>query len=267
MKVGIYASMFGQDDPPTLESIESYIELAYALKVDLIDFRGNRGFSSTDHAYLFDIKMQCLHYGLSIGYVASGGHFTRNDAADLPEKLEQIRKDVDVAVTLGAPLIRVFVGPPIEDSDEQKVEIQAFQESCDYAADKGIALGIQNHPSTGDDVLRILEQSNRSNLTHILDTGEWVGSPSRNKGVPDPAYDIYGFMEQTASHASHVRAKFYKIDSGQEEWIDYPRIISILRDANFNGVVSVVFEGKDINSCDDTEVMRLAVAQLRSLTA
>lgn len=266
MKIGIYASMFGQDDPPTLESIESYIELAYALKVDLIDFRGNRGFESTDQSYLMDVKMQCLRYGLSVGYVASGGHFVGTDA-ELEEKLDQVRADVDVAETLGAPLIRVFCGAPLEDPEEQAREIRSFQQACDIAAEKSIAVGLQNHPSTGDDVLRIIDQTNRSNFTHILDTGQWVGSPARNQGVPDPGIDTYGFMAQTVDHASHIRAKFYKIDSGKEEWLDYERIIQIFTDANFNGPVSVVFEGKDVNDCDDIEVMTRAVAHLRDLLA
>ena len=264
MKIGIYASMFGKDDPPTLESIESYIELAYALKVDLIDFRGNRGFESTDRSYLTDVKMQCLRYGLSIGYVASGGHFVGTDT-ELEEKLAQVRADVDVAEILGAPMIRVFCGMPLEDPKEQAREIRSFQQACDIAAEKSIAVGLQNHPSTGDDVLRILEQTERDNFTHILDTGQWVGSPARNQGIPDPEIDTYGFMEQTASHASHVRAKFYKIDSGKEEWLDYVRIVDILKAADFNGPVSVVFEGKDVNDCDDAQVMTRAVAHLREL--
>ena len=38
MKVGVYASMFGKDDPPRLESVESYIQLAYQLKLDVDRF-------------------------------------------------------------------------------------------------------------------------------------------------------------------------------------------------------------------------------------
>ena len=116
-------------------------------------------------------------------------------------------------------------------------------------------------------MLRILEQTDRDNFTLIMDTGQWVGSPARNHGVPDPEVDIYAFMEQTAPYTSHVRAKFYKIDTGEEAWLDYPRIIQILKDVDFNGTVSVVFEGKDLNACDDTEVIRLAVAHLRAVIA
>jgi sugar phosphate isomerase/epimerase len=258
--------MFGKDNPPTLESVESYIEWAYALKVEVIDFLGGRGFASRTPEYLLDVKMQCLRYGLSIGYVASGGHFVGSDE-ELERKVAQTRADADMAAFLGAPMIRVFCGQPLTDPGEQQREIRCFQQACDYAAGKGIAVGLQNHPSTGDDVLRILAQTDRPNFTLIMDTGQWVGSPARNQGVPDPGYDIYQFMEQTAPHASHVRAKFYKIDSGREEWLDYERIIPILREVGFNGAVSVVFEGQGINRCDDKEVIRLSVAHLRDLLA
>ena len=33
MKIGLYASMFGKDDPPTLQSIESYTAHAYDLQL------------------------------------------------------------------------------------------------------------------------------------------------------------------------------------------------------------------------------------------
>ena len=79
MKVGVYASMFGKDDPPRLESVESYIQLAYQLKLDVIDFHSGRGFQSKQPAYLLEVKMRCLLYGLSIGYLASGGHFVGSD--------------------------------------------------------------------------------------------------------------------------------------------------------------------------------------------
>jgi sugar phosphate isomerase/epimerase len=264
MKIGVYASMFGKDDPPQLASVESYIQLAHALKLDVIDFHSGRGFRSKDPDYLLDVKMQCLHRGLSIGYLASSGHFVGSDA-QLDQKLATIKNDVATASFLAAPMIRLFCGLPAEDLEAQKREIRCFQKAADFASEKGIVVGLQNHPSTGEDVLRILAQTARDNFTFIMDTGQWVGSPARNNGVPDPEANIYAFMQQTAPHTAHVRAKFYKIDTGREEWLDYPRIIQILKDVNFNGTVSVVFEGKELNACDDREVIRLAAAHLREV--
>jgi sugar phosphate isomerase/epimerase len=266
IKIGVYASMFGKDQPPRLDSVESYIEHASRLKLDMIDFLAGRGFRSRDPAYLLGVKRQCLQAGLPIGYLASGGHFVGTDE-ELRRKLQQVRADVEMAAFLGAPMIRLFCGRPLEDAEARRREVRSFQEAAEYAAEHGILVGLQNHPSTGDDVLRILRETDRENFVFLLDTGQWVGSPALNRGQGDPHGDTYRYMEQTAPHAVHVRAKFYKIDSGREEWLDYPRILRILQSAGFNGCVSVVFEGKDANQCDDHEVIRLAAAHLRELLA
>ena len=61
-------------------------------------------------------------------------------------------------------------------------------------------------------------------------------------------------------------AKIYKIDSGREEWLDYERVMGILRKVNFNGNMSIVFEGKG-NQCSDYEAIGLAAKFLRRLLA
>ncbi|HJP31891.1 MAG TPA: sugar phosphate isomerase/epimerase [Candidatus Latescibacteria bacterium] len=264
MKVGLYASMFGKD-PAALPDIESFIDLAAELRLDVIDLRSDVGFHDHDSDYLLKTKLSCLRQGLSIGYLATVGHFVGTEE-ELTQKMDQVRKDIDIAVSLGAPMVRSFCGETPDSSSARQREVECFQEVCDYATGRGIAVGLQNHPCTGDGVLRLLEEVTRDNFAFILDTGQWVGSPGRNGGVPDPEIDIYRFMEQTAAHAVHVRAKFYKIDSGAEEWLDYERIYATLADVGFNGTLSVVFEGKAINTCDDREVLRLAAAQLRRLT-
>lgn len=263
MKVGLYASMFGKDRN-SFPTIESYIQLAYDLRLDVIDLRSDVGFDGHDPAYLHQTKLDCLRKGLAIGYLATGGHFVGTEQ-ELAEKVERVQRDVDVAYQLGTPMVRSFCGETPEDEAAQRREVECFQTCCDYAADKGIAIGMQNHPCTGDGVLRLFEAVNRDNFAFILDTGQWVGSPGRHQGVADPAHDIYHYMEQTAHLTCHVRAKFYKIDSGSEEWLDYDRIYATLDAANFNGTLSVVFEGRDINDCDDRQVLTLAAAQLRRL--
>ena len=262
IKIGIYASYFGKDEPKTFPNVESFIDLAHALLLDAIDFRADIGFNSRDPDYLLGIKLKCLKAGLPIGYLASGVHFVGTEE-ELRAKVEQAKLDVEMAAFLGAPMIRLFCGAPEEGVEES--EIRCFQEVCDFAADAGIMVGLQNHPCTGDDILRILRDTDRANFTFILDTGQWVGSPGLNRGIGDPNVDIYRYMEQTAPYASYVRAKIYKIDSGEEEWLDYSRIVRILKSVDFNGVMSITFEGQDINRCSDGEAFRLAALHLREL--
>ena len=179
---------------------------------------------------------------------------------------------MDIAVLMGAPLIRLFGGGVPEGTENREAlwstAISSFQEVCDDAVEKGILIGLHNHPPavapTADDILRILNDVDRGNFTFILDTGRWSGSPGAS--VSDSNVDFYRYMEQTAPYASYVRAKIYKIDSGQEEWLDYKRIMGILRGVNFNGNVSIVFEDRG-NGCGYAKAIGLAVKHLRELLA
>ena len=68
---------------------------------------------------------------------------------------------------------------------------------------------------------------------------------------------------ETAPLAVHVRCKIYRITSGREEWLDYPRIFKILRGVKYNGWLSIVYEGQDVEE-EETAVPK-AVAYLRRL--
>ena len=248
-------------------SIEDFIRTAYDLRLDCIDFHF-RAFPSTDAAYLSKIKMMCLQYGLPIGYIGMSGLFI-GTAAERREHAESCREAVDLAAFLGSPIIRLFCSTMPEKNgdgdDPWPAMVSGYQEVADYAATKGIAIGLQNHPSTGDEMLRIRRETKRENFNFIMDTGQWVGSPGAGpRGETDPDIDFYHFMEQTVPHALYIRTKFYKIESGKEEWLDYERIVPILKKVNYNGCISIVYEGE---ADDRVEQVHLAANYLRDLLA
>ena len=248
-------------------TIEDFIQTAYNLRLDVVDFH-QRAFESTDPAYLSSIKALCLKYGMPIGYIGVSGLF-HGTTAERAEHTATAKQAVDLAAFLGSPIIRLFCATIPEKNgdgeDTWPAMIAGYREVADYAATKGIGVGLQNHPSTGDEMLRIRTETNRENFNFIMDTGQWVGSPgSAPRGETDPNIDIYEFMEQTVSHAMYIRTKFYKIESGKEEWLDYDRIAAIIKGANYNGCISIVYEGEQE---DRVEQVRLATAYLRELLA
>ncbi|MDP6116564.1 MAG: TIM barrel protein [Planctomycetota bacterium] len=274
-----------KDDPRNWEDVEKVTRMIYDLRLDIVDLQPNRGFRSTETAYLRRIKLQCQHYGLPIGFIGVGRGFVgveegpdgRVVGVPLPEdelqkRIIEVKEGIDQAAFMGAPMIRHFGGglpdeTPDRDALWQKM-IHSFQEVADYAMGKGVLIGLHNHAPavapTGDDILRLIRDVNRENLTFILDTGQWRGSPGYRAGESTPEEDIYEFMEQTAPYATYVRAKIYKIHSGREEYIDYERIMAILRKVNFNGNMSIVFEDRE-NNCSDIEAIELAAKYLRGL--
>ena len=118
-----------------------------------------------------------------------------------------------------------------------------------------------------ENLLRILQEVDRPNFTHILDTGQYKGSPgsSGQRGKEDPSYNFYGSIEETAPLAVHVRCKIYRIQNGTEEWLNYPRIFEILKGVDYNGMLSVVYEGQDVE--EEATAIPKAVSYLRGLMA
>ncbi len=111
-------------------------------------------------------------------------------------------------------------------------------------------IGLQNHnhtniTSTGEDVLRLLKEVDHPWCTHILDTGQYLGSRGAG-GFAEADLDkhnVYQSIEKTAPRAVFVRAKLYRLRDGKETWLDYDRIFKILRRVKFNGFVSLCYEG------------------------
>ncbi len=260
---------------PEPSGYASQVEFAKELGLDIIDFH-LQGIPN-DPVFLGQLKKQCLDAGLPIGYLGSGTLAGPVEAKD--DRLGKAKGDVDIAAFLGAQSLRIFArGKWPEEREEQEAMwgpmIESFQELCDYAADKGVAIGLQNHnhgsfAMNADQVLKILSDTERENLTYIMDTGQWEGSLGGSpRGWMNVDVDIYkDHMERTAPYASCVRAKIYKIDGGREEWLDYLRIMGILQEVGFNGNVSICLETGDRNECSQEECLRLAARHLRDVIA
>ena len=248
------------------------IEFARELDLDMIDF--HMGGFPTEPDEMLEVKRRCLQLGMPIGYLGGGGGYV-GTVEERAEQVDRDRANVDVAVLLGAPLIRLMSGrPKLDDPDPEKTwadGVASFQQIADYAAEKGVFLGLQNHPPPaaprGKDILRMLREVDRPNVMHLMDTGQWWASIGADpRGEFDPDVDMYEFMEQTAPYAAAVRAKIYKIDTGKEIWVDHERIMRILKAVDYNGQICVVFEGQG-NKCSYEDCMKMAVAHLRNVIA
>jgi sugar phosphate isomerase/epimerase len=114
--------------------------------------------------------------------------------------------------------------------------IDSVEKLLPHAERTGVILGLENHwglGRTATGVLRIHDAIKSPWLKVTLDTGNFLE-------------DMYAQMERMAPHAVLVQAKTYH---GGGEWytldIDYPRVAKILRDAKYQGYISLEFEGKE----------------------
>ncbi len=269
MKLGCMSLSYKDQFRDGKIDLEGFIDKAYEMRLDGIDIH-TRAFASTEPDYLRDIRLRCLKRGLAISYIGVSNNFGKPQE-ELPDVVQDVKDWVDIADFMGIPMVRVFAAWVPEGETEERVWerlMPCMEEVAAYGQHKGVVLGLHNHnhgciTGTGKEVLRILDGVDNPYLSHILDTGQYLGSPgsSGQRGKEDPALNFYGSIEETAPRAVHVRAKIYRIATGEEAWLDYPRIFGILKGVDYNGWVSIVYEGQAVEA-EETAVPK-AVEYIR----
>ena len=114
--------------------------------------------------------------------------------------------------------------------------IESITECLPAAEKAGVILALENHwglTRTPEGLLRIVNAIDSPWLGVLMDTGNFLEDP-------------YDKLEEIAAQAVFVQAKTYY---GGGEWytldLDYPRIANILKKANYQGYISLEFEGKE----------------------
>jgi sugar phosphate isomerase/epimerase len=134
------------------------------------------------------------------------------------------------------------IEPPIEgytDKDGFKWVIDAIEQCVPAAAEHGVVLGLENHWGLGrtpDGVARIVDTIDSPWLQVTLDTGNFLEDP-------------YDDLEALADRTILMQAKTYY---GGGKWytldLDYERIARIMRTHDYQGYISLEFEGNEATS-------------------
>jgi sugar phosphate isomerase/epimerase len=113
--------------------------------------------------------------------------------------------------------------------------IAALREAAAFAQAAGVRLALENEagftPSVAEH-LRILDEVGSPALGLLLDTGNYpAGWPS---------------VEQAASRAAHVHAKFWNVGPvGEEPTMDYPELLARLRRGGYPGWITFEYEAAE----------------------
>lgn len=236
--------------------IEKVIDEAALLSVEGVDIL-HRQMENEDNAYLQKLKRHAFRNGVDLVSLSIHQDFVSPDAAERQKDIDHTIKCIELAYKMGIPCIRLNSGrwgtiksfddlmaargvepaiPGYTEDDAFKWCIDSIQQCLAKAAECGVMLAIENHwglTSSPEGLLRIRKAIDSPWMGLLLDTGNFLENP-------------YDKLEMVAPHADFIQAKTYY---GGGEWytldLDYPRIIRILRDAKYNGYISIEFEGKE----------------------
>lgn len=254
-RMGVSTYSFWRFNDATKLTISQCIDLAAEFGFDGVEIL-HRQMEREDNAYLQQLKQQAFKLGLDLMGFSTHQSFVSPDAEARKRNIDMTREQIEIAYRLGIPTMRINTGRwnTIGDFDELmrnrgiepilpghsedegfKWVIDSIEQLIPKAQECGVTLGLENHWGLGRDatgVLRIVKTIDSPWLQVTADTGNFLE-------------DQYSQLEQIAPHAVLVQAKTYY---GGGTWytleIDYERVAKILRDANYQGYVSLEFEGK-----------------------
>ena len=237
-------------------SIESCIDQAAAMGFDGVEILHVQ-MTSEEPGYLQNLKRRAFANGLDLMGFSTHQGFVYPDKEERQRNINRTIHQIELCYELGIPTMRLNTGrwgttksfdelmanrgiePALDGyTDEEGFVwvIDAVERCLPKAEQCGVVLGLENHWGLGrtpEGVLRIVEAIESPWLQVTLDTGNFLEDP-------------YDKLDMLAARTILMQAKTYY---GGGKWytldLDYDRIAAIMRKHNFNGYVSLEFEGKE----------------------
>ena len=203
--------------------------------------------------------------GLPVPIFSVANNFAKTEPGEREEQLRRITFGVDEALEYGAGVVRVFAGDLAEGITFDQARawiVEGLTEASAYAHRHGIRLALENHgklAGRGDQIrdliLDVRQRAGNDALGANPDTGNFLL-------VDQPSHEA---IAQVAEFANMVHFKdFVAAPEGYEGWtfaslggakflgscigeglVDLGRCVSTLKDAGFDGWLSLEYEGPE----------------------
>jgi sugar phosphate isomerase/epimerase len=247
-------------------SVFDWIEMASSLGVDGLEMYPGF-FTSLEEEYLDRVRQAIEHRGMTMPMFCCSPDFTHPDADVRRDEVARERRMIDVTARLGGGFCRVLSGqrrPEVRREDGIGRVVDAIQELLPYAESNRVVLAMENHYKDG--YWQYPEFALKSDV--FLEIVNRIGSPWF--GVQfDPSNAVVAgedpvkLLDQVKHRVvtMHASDRFLKPGHTLEELRqaeegpgytailvhgvtggglnDYPRIFALLREAGFDGWISI----------------------------
>jgi sugar phosphate isomerase/epimerase len=198
---------------------------------------------STTPEYLRSIKALCFKEGLDVSGTAIRDELCVPPGEARDTEIAHVKKWIDYAEILGAPVIRIFSGNAKKDQSPEeahRLAVEGMEECCDYAGKHGVFLALENHgglTETVDGMLALVRDVKSPWFGVNLDSG--------NFRSPDP----YADLAKIAPYALNVQIKVViqrgDRTSAQKEPSDFKLLAKMMRDVGYRGYIVLEYEEAD----------------------
>lgn len=201
------------------------------------------------------LKARSEKYGVKnlLLMIDGEGDLAINDSVERNKSVENHKKWIDAAQYLGCHSIRVNLFGSDNAEEWKNNSVDALKKLSQYGQTKGINVLVENHgylSSNVDLLVEVMKEVNMENCGTLPDFGNFC--LKRENGERWDAecveeFPRYEGVRKMMPYAKAVSAKSYSFDDkGNEELIDYKKMLQIIKDAGYQGYIGIEFEGTEV---------------------
>lgn len=229
---------------------------------------------ATDATYLAELNKRAADNGVfqNLIMIDGEGGMAETDKKMLAEAIENHKKWVDAAHTLGCKSIRVNAFSSNKNPEEAaKAAVEGLSKLGEYGAQAGINVIVENHggySSNGDWLSGVMKEINKPNVGCLPDFGNFCIRRDNKDGDPwnGPCveeYDRYKGVGQMMPFAKGVSAKTHDFDAeGNCTETDYRKMLQVVKEAGYTDYIGIEYEGEKVS---EEEGIRLTKALLEKV--
>lgn len=184
--------------------------------------------------YIFKLKRKFHQIGLELSGTGCRNDFVFADKSARDREIKLVKNWVDASAKLGAPVLRVFAGKSdLTGYSWQQISdwvVDSLKECTEYAAKKGVIIGLQNHHDfikTADQAIDIIQRVQSPWCGLILDVGSF-----RDK-------EVYSEIKKAIPFAVNWQLKETVFSGETETQIDLKKTFEIIKDSNYRGYIPI----------------------------
>jgi L-ribulose-5-phosphate 3-epimerase len=192
---------------------------------------------ATDAAYLAEMNRRARDEGVYQHLIMCDGEGALGDpdATRRAQAIDNHRKWLDAARTLGCATIRVNAQSSGAPEEQQKLAADGLRRLVEIAAPMNLNVIVENHgglSSRGDWLVGVMKLVDHPRMGTLPDFGNFTD------------YDRYQAVGEMMPYAKAVSAKSHDFDaSGNETHTDYHRMLKIVLAAKFSSWIGIEYEG------------------------
>ena len=236
-KISLNAYSFNAPLTNGKTNLEQVIEFCAAQGFDAVDLTGYYfpGYPRTPaDEYVYKLKRLAHQRGLAISGTGVRNDFVQADPSARMADEALVKKWIETAAKLGAPVIRIFTGKALTDETSREAvtnQVASHIQSCvAWGKAHGVIVAMQNHNDfikTADQAIDFLKKINSEWFGLVLDTGSFI------------TLEPYGEIAKAAPYAVNWQVKEKLAYNGQQQNMDLQRLFTIIRDSPYRGYLPI----------------------------